>query len=199
MHYKMSYFNGSIWQKEPTDQPVSVEQVYRMIVSDEGLRNSTRQLRKTGDFEKRKKMLPYVTPNGIFTLRENQCLQQLSGLISIDIDKLDSLEEAERIRDKVFQDPMLQTVLSYVSPGGRGVKCFIPYEVNEAMMERIEQLPTAEERNAQLALVVREAVQMAMEYVDAAHAPEHVDKACHDLARACFLCHDAGAKFRREG
>lgn len=88
----------------------------------------------------------------------------------VDIDHLASLEEAEQLRNHLFEDPYLGTRLAFVSPGGLGVKLFIPGD---------------------------ETVRWAMSYIQLLYADTfkgEVDTCGKDIARCCFLSHDSNAK-----
>lgn len=171
---------------------VSVEQVFQMITCNEDLRLLTEQVRNAPDMRTAKAtLLPYVTPCGTFTRRASKYFVSPSRLIVIDVDHLDSYEEAAGMRRTLFDDPFLCPVLAYVSPSGRGVKAFVPSGVS---------YPTDEIRN------VTESINRAMQYVEMAYGPETdnsatttakgVDGSGKDLVRACFLSHDPEALFR---
>ena len=69
-----------------------------------------------------------------------------------------------------FEDPYLGTRLAFVSPGGLGVKLFIPGD---------------------------ETVRWAMSYIQLLYADTfkgEVDTCGKDIARCCFLSHDSNAK-----
>ena len=72
--------------------------------------------------------LPYVTPCGTFSYRNSQSLVCPSGLIVLDVDGLDSMREAEELRAALFYDQFLNPALTFISPSGRGVKAFVPYQ-----------------------------------------------------------------------
>lgn len=135
-------------------------------------------------------LLPYVTPCGVFTRRNCRSLLKTSGLVVVDIDHLDSLQEAEQMRRTLFDDPFLCPVLCFVSPGGRGVKAFVPYQ----------------EHAADAAQNAAESMYWAMNYVEMAYggdtqdkpAGKGVDTSGKDIVRACFLCHDPEALFREQ-
>lgn len=105
----------------------------------------------------------------------------------VDIDHLDSYEEAVRLRGQLFADPYLLPRLAFVSPSGRGVKIFVPYDPGRVS-------PPA--RNA------AESVYWLMAYVQQAYGTpgdprdKGVDTSGKDLVRACFLSHDEGALLR---
>lgn len=168
---------------------MSVSQLYKIISTDASLTKRTDELRhKTSPNDIRlfkATALPFVTPFGTFSRRRGDALVNLSGLVPIDVDHLPSYEEACRLRDVIFEDKWLNTQLCFVSPSGLGVKAFVPYRLSG-------------NREADINLC-REATLTAMEYVSNVYAPptedpkRGVDRVGRDLARACFLCHDANA------
>ena len=113
--------------------------------------------------------------------RRSDCLEELSGLVVVDIDHLESTEEAEILRQELFDDPYLCPALAFISPSGLGVKAFIPH---------------ASEQNA------TDGIRWAMNYVHCMYDSNHrqpgkgVDTSGKDLVRSCFLCHDEGALLR---
>ncbi len=190
----MSYFdapiatikdaNGRCIQKAsvvPT-ATVNLRQVYELITQNEQLRRLTEEVRQADDLKKAKTAkLPFVTPCGTFPYRQSDRLDKLSGLLVLDIDHLPSHEEAQRVRDELFGDVYLNPALCFVSPGGCGVKAFVPYP------------PILSPDNRQQLLAVK--VNWAMEYLNLLY--DGCDKSGTDAVRTCFLCHDAGAKLRQ--
>lgn len=171
---------------------VSVEQVFQMITCNENLRVLTEQVRNAPDIRTAKTtLLPYVTPCGTFTRRNSKCFLSPSRLVVIDVDHLDSYEEAAGMRRTLFDDPFLRPVLTYISPSGRGVKAFIPAGMTH-LADEVQN--------------VTESINRAMQYVEMAYSPETgnpaattakgVDGSGKDLVRACFLSHDPEALFR---
>lgn len=167
---------------------VSMEEVYNLITSNQRLAELTLPIRNAALQEDeetckllKQQTLPYVTPCGVFTRRRSDCLKEPSGLVVVDIDHLASAEEAENLKQQLFEDAYLQPVLVFVSPTGRGVKAFVPC------------LPG---QNAP------EAVRWAMDYVhcmydaDSPSPAKGVDTSGKDPVRACFLCHDPKARCR---
>lgn len=167
---------------------VDLAEVYRLITANKRLAELTagiRQaaLRNDNDACRlmKQQTLPYVTPCGIFSRRRSDCLTETSGLVVVDIDHLESTEEAETLRRRLFDDPYLRPALVFVSPTGRGVKAFVPCAAGQ---------------NAP------DAVRCAMDYVhcmydaDTPQPGKGVDTSGKDTVRACFLCHDRGALMR---
>ena len=160
---------------------VSVEQVFQMITCNENLKLLTAQVRNAPDMRTAKAaLLPYLTPCGTFTRRNSKCFVSPSGLVVIDVDNLDSYDEAVSMRRLLFDDPFLCPVLTYVSPSGRGVKAFVPSGT---------LYPEDEAQN------ITESMNKAMQYVEMAYGPEPdnsgrnaskgVDCSGKDLVRAC--------------
>lgn len=129
---------------------VSVEQVFQMITCNENLKVLTEQVRNSEDIRTAKaSLLPYVTPCGTFSRRSSKCLIDPSLLTVVDIDYLTSYQEAVEMRKTLFNDPLLHPVLTFISPSGRGVKAFIPYN----------HLPMADDANC-----ITEKMKLAMLY-----------------------------------
>lgn len=177
-----SFFKAPITNKVPSGV-CNVATLHAYITSDKQLEALTQEVRNHADekelYRKNKlTLLPYVTPAGIFSYCKEQCLRIPSGLFVIDIDHLESAEEAESWRDKLFADRMLAPDLAYVSPGGKGVKLFIPYRMH--LSESIENS-------------FDEALHSAWKYLDWQYGLK-ADTANADLSRGCIVCHDSHAK-----
>ena len=196
----MSYFNAPVAPVKDADGRLllratttpagilDVNQLYRMITADNELRRLTREVRSAPDRRLAKQsLLPYVTPCGVFAYRNTAHLTELSGLLPIDIDHLDTPDEAAEMRRLLFHDPVLRPALCFVSPGGLGVKAFVPYQV-----------PAGEDP----VRCAAESIYWAMAYVKTLYDPagkdsaKGVDPSGKDLVRTCFLCHDADALLR---
>lgn len=153
---------------------VTPADVYQLITCNEPLHLATLQVRNAADIR-----------------RNCRSLLKTSGLVVVDIDHLDSLQEAEQMRRTLFDDPFLCPVLCFVSPGGRGVKAFVPYR---------------QEHAADAAQNAAESMYWAMNYVEMAYGGDTQDKPTgkgvdtsgKDIVRACFLCHDPEALFREQ-
>ncbi len=87
---------------------VSIEQVFQMITCDENLKILTEQVRNSEDMRTAQaSLLPYVTPCGTFSRRNSKCLVASSHLVVVDIDHLDSYQEAVEMRSALFNDHLL--------------------------------------------------------------------------------------------
>ncbi len=179
--YRMSFFNAPLTNTQPS-KSITAEELFLFITTDANLKAATENVRSAPDYgEAKKRLLPFVTPCGIFSRRSKDNLTELSGLIPIDIDGLATRQEAEDLRDELFADNRLEPVLCFVSPSGRGVKAFVPYVIED---HPDRPLPD----------VVSEIITVAMEYVAAVYGS--CDTSGKDISRCCLLCHDPNAKFR---
>ena len=186
---------------------MTLQEVYRTITANTRLQLLTDRVRRafdSGDLSAyralKQELLPYVTPCGVFTRRRSDCLTEscgtfarrrsdslleASGLVVVDIDHLDSADEAARLRRQLFEDPFLRPELVFISPCGQGVKAFVPYTPDPA-------LPDVRQNAA-------ESIRWAMDYVQCVYADGNrnsakgVDTSGKDLVRACFLSYDPGA------
>lgn len=168
---------------------LELNEVYQLITANKRLITLTQAIREAalqGDDNNyrmlKQQTLPYVTPCGVFTRRRSDCLKLPSGLVVVDVDHLESPDEAGRLKQLLFKDPYLAPVLVFISPTGRGVKAFVPCPIGKDSTE---------------------AVRWAMNYVHCMYDTENtqpgkgVDTSGKDLVRACFLCHDPKALLRK--
>ncbi|MDD2952177.1 MAG: BT4734/BF3469 family protein [Parabacteroides sp.] len=173
---------------------VTLQEVFRLITGDPALERLTQEMRlplERGDKERfselKRQTLPYVTPCGTFAYRKSDCLLVPSGLVVVDVDGLDSTQEAEALRGKLFDDAYLCPALCFISPSGRGVKAFVPYPDNPG-----SDIPTYIAENTL-------DVMNYVEYVygdEQTQGPRKVDPSGKDIVRSCFLCHDPEALCR---
>ena len=185
---------------------ITLQEVYKLITSSEHLKTLTETVRRAAENGDEKiyrmlkqQTLPSVTPCGVFSYRKSDSLTGPSGLIVVDIDHLDSRREAEKLKRQLFDDLLLRPVLAFTSPGGHGVKAFIPYD--------LARRPDTKQNTS-------ENIHWAMNYVQAIydfhsshpdredkktnHSGKGVDRSGKDLVRACFLSYDEEALIRRE-
>ena len=185
---------------------ITLQEVYKLITSSEHLKTLTETVRRAAENGDEKiyrmlkqQTLPYVTPCGVFSYRKSDSLTGPSGLIVVDIDHLDSRQEAEKLKRQLFDDLLLRPVLAFTSPSGHGVKAFIPYD--------LARIPDTKQN-------ISENIHWAMNYVQAIydfhsshpdredkktnHSGKGVDRSGKDLVRACFLSYDEEALIRRE-
>lgn len=170
---------------------VSIEQVFQMITRNENLKALTEQVRNSADIRAAKaSWLPYVTPCGTFAYRSCKNFISPSHLVIVDVDGLCSHQEAVEMRRMLYDDPLLQPVLTFISPSGLGVKAFVPCHYSST---------TDDAKN------ITENMSWAMRYVAMAYSTvttvsfgtkSKVDFSGKDLVRSCFLSYDPEALFR---
>ena len=114
-----------------------------------------------------KKALPCVTFAGTFTQRKNAALVAHSGLICADLDTLG--ERAVSVRAQLANDP--RTVALFTSPSGDGLKAVFRCDPARPHLHAFH--------------AARAHVQTL--------TGEAIDDACKDVARLCFVSHDADA------
>ncbi|MEI6048842.1 MAG: BT4734/BF3469 family protein [Bacteroidota bacterium] len=170
---KFSVFasDKGISQTIPTDT-LDIKQCAESIRTLKYLIEKTTDLRSITDIDAQqefKKTLPYVTFSGTFSKRANDKLISHSGYICIDLDKLkDTTIIAKQVQE--YYTPALM----FVSPSGNGLKVVFAIDINEAThLQYFTALETFFK------------VQFSLP----------IDKACKDVSRACFLCHDPDVFF----
>ena len=169
---------------------ITLQEVYKLITSSERLKTLTETVRRAAENGDEKiyrmlkqQTLPYVTPCGVFTRRRSDCIEETSGLVVVDVDHLESNEEAKKLRQLLFEDPYLHPALVFISPTGKGVKAFVPCAPGQSATDGIRWV---------------------MSYVHCMYDTDHrnsgkgVDTSGKDLVRSCFLCHDPEALIRTE-
>lgn len=155
-----SWFKAPIKNTVPFGE-VTLSRAYIWIKHD--YKRETEQVRNsTGS---KTEILPYITPSGTFRSRKDSDLISYSGIICIDLDHCNT-----DIKDTIAGDVFLNPALIFISPSGTGLKVFIA--INNANVEDHLKYFTC----------LSKYLHSTYELV--------ADKACKDVARACFLCHD---------
>ncbi|UFK97701.1 BT4734/BF3469 family protein [Kaistella faecalis] len=167
----ISYFRNPVKNTVPL-KDISLLEVYNKIRSVE-FKPQTEFLRALGDREEARKYkaenFHYVTFSGAFSRRSNTDLKQHSGLLCIDFDHLESLEE---FRKKLLEDEYFDTELLFISPSGDGLKWIIAIDLQKATHQ--------------------EWFRALSNYLKKTYGVE-TDQSGKDVSRACFLPHDSGA------
>lgn len=182
-----SFYKGPLKNTVPC-ATYSVEDVYELITSDNGLGEATLKYRAIPPDNKKarraeKAKQPYITPLGVFQRRLDTALITPSGLLVLDMDELESYEKACELRDSLFSDRALHPELTYVSMSGLGVKALVPYRISpyEPLVETIKR-----------------AYEIYWSYIEYTYGGRFLMKIdrCGDLSRACSLCFDADARIK---
>ncbi|MEI7526135.1 MAG: BT4734/BF3469 family protein [Mariniphaga sp.] len=165
---QFSYFSPPVNKRNPVPSCSRlIGEVYQEIKGN-SLKLITDKIRLSGTKEERTKIkqskLPYVTFAGTFTYRSSKDLISRSGYIVIDIDHIAG--KVEEIKTAILSE--ITPVLMFTSPSGDGLKivcCIdttIPHNVYFSALKSFFHQ----------------------------HFSVTIDKG-NDIARACFLCHDA--------
>ena len=164
-----------------------VARVAYMLRNDEALKKQTERVRyftDAAEFRQAKaRLLPYITPFGVFSKRDSQSIKTYSGLVPIDLDKAEDGLDLEEAKQWIFENNAPYVKLAFISPSGRGIKLLV--DVGNRIIEWDERL------HEEFFAAVSESV--ALDFGEEMLKVDHVGK---DLARACFLCHDPTALWR---
>jgi hypothetical protein len=112
-----------------------------------------------------------ATFNGIFSYRNARSLVTPSPFMVIDIDDLNSTEEAREVQQALISNDKVETALCFVSPKGRGVKWVV----------RLPEWAQHDDFKQSF---------LTMQQHVAFHYGIAIDKSGSDVCRACFLPHD---------
>ncbi|MCL1867666.1 MAG: virulence protein E [Paludibacter sp.] len=146
--------------------------VYTFISKNADLKTNTDYLRSTGDKSIKANYLPYCCFSGTFHERAAQKLINHSGLLMIDFDHVGDLAAIHSLKSRLLKDRYFETLLMFRSPSGDGLKWLINIDVT--------RYPH------------RVWFDGIYNYVLNTYGLA-IDKSGSDIARACFLCHDAQA------
>ena len=118
----------------------------------------------------------YVTFSGCFRKRSNECLIQHSGLVCFDFDHVGDKLAVDDLKRQIIEDESLDVRLAFRSPSGDGLKVVLAVEI--------------------LKYPHWDWFMCLSRYFEANYgiAPDPSGK---DVARACFLPHDAECYLKR--
>jgi len=163
-----SYFTMPVTNTVPS-KDVSLLDVYELI-KGESYTDCTRTLREIQDNKEARAFkasnFDYVTFSGSFSKRSEAAMQQHSGLLALDFDHVDSVDD---LRSKLLNDTSLETELLFVSPSGDGIKWIVNADTSE--------------------LSHKDYFKAVANYVQHTYNLT-VDQSGKDTCRACFLPHD---------
>lgn len=162
-----SFFRKPIGNTKPC-KLVSLLEVYRYI-TDVRLKQVTEDFRSTYKCSKefKSKEFNYVTFSGNFSKRTATHLIHYSGYLCIDIDDVENVESTFNLLQKDEN-----TELMFRSPSGKGIKWIIAVDLAVGGLENYYKAISDYLLN---------------------NYNIKADKACKDVARACFLCYDEHA------
>ena len=121
--------------------------------------------------DKIKRTLPAVTLSGSFYTRKAEAIEEHSGLLAADFDKLQA-KEMEDAWKKIIADPYI--AIAFRSPSGTGIKAALRVPVADNGAEHLEAFTAAER------------------YFLEVHGLT-LDPSGKDVCRLCFLSHDPEA------
>lgn len=168
---EISKFNPGIHNIIPIT-PITVL-VGLSIVKHTELKQLTNDFRNITDarlkalFKKNK--FPFVTWSGIFSKRTDKNLIKHSGIIAIDMDKLNPVQ---LLNVKPHLQELEDTLVSYfLSPSGDGYKILLRVNTDNVHGKNYKACVNFLSKKLQVPL-------------------DNFDMACSNVSRACFLCHD---------
>jgi hypothetical protein len=171
---QMSQFKNPIKNTTPYSN-INIHSFYERITTDQRVKlicDNLSSLPKEAQRQVKATELDYITPSGIFNKRSNNELIAHSGYLSIDFDNIPDFD-LNQLKTKLIHDNTIQTVLLFKSPSGNGLKWFI-------------KIPPVAETHGMYFDAVKN-------YIQSKYNIE-VDKACRDVARACFVSFDEDAE-----
>lgn len=165
---KFSFFKRPITNTQPVKE-LNLLEVYSLIKSNL-YKYNTLYIRNLQDKAKSRvfkaQSFDYVTFSGTFRKRSDKDLLKHSGLITIDFDHIQNIEQ---LKQTLLNDEYFDTELLFVSPSGDGLKWIISIDLTQGSHQLLFSAIAA--------------------YIKKTYNLE-VDKSGRDISRACFLPYD---------
>lgn len=177
---RFSFYKAPITNKYPSEE-ITLEEAINRVKSDR-YKAVVEKIRSEPNDDKRgelkKWFLDYITASGIFRERVGEAIIEPSGLAAIDIDDVDAPEEQAKIEQILKTDPYIK---AYFRSPSNYFKAFIhvPKNANGEHKQYIKGFYDYLEK-------------------DRGINGEYLDKATHDINRACFLSYDPEAVIKTE-
>ncbi len=166
-----SYYYKPIKNIFPSS-PINPRGVFDLIKGN-NFKNATHTLRNIEEIKEAKRYkashFDYVTFSGTFSKRKDENLIKHSGLLTIDFDHIDRIEQ---FKNMLLKDEYFETELLFRSPSGDGLKWIIPIDLNKAKH--------------------KEYFKSVSNYIYKTYGVQ-VDNSGQDISRACFLPYDPDA------
>jgi len=178
--YLISFFHRPISNTRPEPVPVSIFDVYRMVATrryapeTEALRAITTE---NGQKSFKASHFDFVTPGGVFAMRNDASLITASNLVAID---LDHIKDVEGLKKALLADSNFDTLLLFRSPRGCGLKWFIDADMQICDYRTWHK-------------GVRNYLMSTYGLTD-----KQVDPMVGHVSAACFLCYDPEAYLRTD-
>ena len=169
--YPFSFFRAPITNTKPHIH-TTLRHIHNAIIGNH-YKTRTEKLRTITDTATARKFkatnFDYCTFSGIFTARNDKSLIKHSGLLCLDFD---NLQNVENLFNQLLNDEYFDTQLLFRSPSGNGLKWIIPIDTTQTT------------HGNYFAAVAN--------YISQTYGVT-VDKSGKDISRACFLSHDPQA------
>jgi len=166
-----SFFKAPISNTKPHSE-TTLRKVYNAIVGNY-YKDRTEKLRAISDIAQARKFkasnFDYCTFSGTFESRNDKALIKHSGLLCVDFDHLQNLND---LKNRLLADEYFDTQLLFISPSGDGLKWIISIDTETA---------THGDYFAAVANYILQTYGVTM------------DKSGRDISRACFLPYDPQA------
>jgi len=163
-----SYFKAPVSNIYP-ERSITLTEIYELIRS-ESFKDRTIRLRTISTTSEARKYkatrFDYVTFSGIFSQRSDKYLLNHSGLLTIDFDHIQDIQE---LKEHILNDEYFETELMFISPSGDGLKWIIPIDLTKSGHQDYFKA---------ISVYIREVYKL------------EIDKSGKDISRACFLPYD---------
>ena len=128
--------------------------------------------------------LPFITPHGVFPVRNNQSMPQPSWLACLDFDHV---ADAPSLKARLIDDKALGVVAALISPRGEGVKVFtvVPHPSSPVSLEGLK-------------MIYNDYYVGIGNYIAKAYGIQ-IDPATKNLSHACYLTYDPDAYLVEDG
>jgi len=165
---RFSFFRGPVKNLVPY-RNVTLKNVYEVITGSY-YADITERLRAINDKasarDYKARVFDFCTFSGVFNSRRADALIKHSGLMCLDFDHIENVEE---LRNRLLGDTMFETQLLFRSPSGDGLKWVI--SIDKCTLSHGEYFSAV------------------ANYIKFTYGVE-VDRSGRDVCRACFLPHD---------
>lgn len=165
---KFSYFKKPIKNIIPRSN-INLVQLYEVITTPKYAKMQTEKLRRITDKKEKSEYkannFDYVCFSGVFSQRNSQSCINESGLICLDFDHVENLDE---LKEKLKSDINIDVQLMFVSPSGDGLKVVCEIDKSESFLKNF---------------IMFETYFLQLYNIQ-------VDKSGKNIDRACFICFD---------
>tara|TARA_S200002703_G_scaffold3018_5_gene4480 strand:+ start:3855 stop:6143 length:2289 start_codon:yes stop_codon:yes gene_type:complete len=133
---QFSIFYGGGRNTKPVAKPITLSDLIKLIKHDESIKDTVKSLKELkhsgneSEYKEAKLKLPYITPYGLFSERNNQSLIEgsFNWVGAIDIDAQDQKQnwDLSKTYQKIIESGFV--ILAFRSPSGKGIKAFVKLE-----------------------------------------------------------------------